>query len=148
MSTIFLDNFMRVAIQITHADRGMSVDGDLQIVSSVNVTQEDLESDLFTDCAMNSLQEAMSKGEAIITNNVIADISDAPVTNTNFSDLRIVVTIPVPGYGAIYFDKPIRVGVISKNAVEKLSNLVAHIQDNQLEDSSTDDIRSLYKEIG
>jgi hypothetical protein len=138
---------MRAAMQVTHASRGMSVDGDLQIVSSVNVTQEDLESDLFTDCAMNSLQEAMSKGEAIITNNIIADVSDAPTTNTNFSDLRIVVAIPVAGYGAIYFDKPIRVGIISKNAIEKLANLVIHIQDNQLEDSSEEKIRSLYQQL-
>jgi hypothetical protein len=147
MSTIFLDNFLQVAMKITHADRGLSVDGDMQIISSVNVTQQDLETDLFNECAMKCLQESMDKGEAIITNNVIADISDAPVTNTNFSDLRIVVAIPVGDYGAIYFDKPIRVGVISKNAVEKLSRLVTHIHDNQLEEKSTDDIISLYRQL-
>ena len=148
MSTTFLETFLHVAMKITHADRGMSVDGDMQIINSVKVTQEDLESELFIKCAMNSLQDAMDSGEAIITNNVIADISDAPTTNTNFSDLRIVVTIPVEGIGAIYFDKAIRVGIITKQAIEKLSRLVAHIQDNQLEDSSEEELRSLYTQIG
>lgn len=147
MNETFLENLMLTAKKITHAERCMAVDDDLQVISMVNIDQETIESDQFNDFASMTLRDAMNKNEAIITNNVITDVSEAPTTNTNFANLRVVVAVPVAGHGAIYLDQHIRQGVIPKPMIERLQNLVKYLMQNQLESISDSEMLKLFQQI-
>lgn len=147
MSNHFLVNFMYAAKTITKAQRGMAVDADLQLLDTINLSQDIINSNLFQEVASNNLNRALQKGEAIITNNMITDPSQAPVTNTNFADLRVVIIIPVDGYGAVYLDQPLRYGIIARSVIDKLVRLAMFILENQLEDGSPEQIEAWYGEL-
>ncbi len=86
MSDSFLHNFLRAARIITETERGLAVNTAMQIVSSVNVDQATIESTPFLNFALECMQQARDQREAIITNNTIRDISEAPNTNTGFAN--------------------------------------------------------------
>ena len=111
MSDSFLSTFMQVAKEITRAERCMSVTPDLSVVEIDNLDVNVLESDEFQELATNCLSKALETNSAVLTNNIITDPSQAPVTNTNFTDLRVIVAIPIKGTGAIYLDQHIRNGM-------------------------------------
>jgi hypothetical protein len=145
MGADFLGKFLRVARTITQAERGMAVDANFTLLDAINLTPQMIESRQFSDVAEPCLQRAQERNEAIITNNIITDPSQAPVTNTNFTDLRVVVVIPIKGQGAIYLDQHIRRGIIARDTIDKLMRLGAQIVDNGLEASSESEILALYK---
>ncbi len=122
MTSALLENLMIVARDLTQAERGVIVDKDLNILKLENVDTAFLESNEYIKFAKVNLQQAIVNNEAIIGNNVIQDMSAAPTTNTNFANLRMALVLPVVGHGAIYLDRPIRSGVISKNTVDRLMN--------------------------
>jgi len=147
MNETFLENLMHAAKKITHAERCMVVDDDLQVISMVNLDQETIESDKFNDFASATLREAMDKNEAIITNNVITDVSEAPTTNTNFTNLRVVVAVPVERQGAIYLDQHIRNGVIPKPMIDRFMGLVNHLLTNGMETLSSTEMVKMFQKI-
>jgi hypothetical protein len=99
MSATFLSNFMWLAQDVTGAERAMVTDGDLAILATVNLEQADLMSTQFN--GIEIIRQALDDGEPIITNNAVIDPRRAPVTNTNFSNLRVVVVIPIEELGAV-----------------------------------------------
>lgn len=146
MSATFLSNFMRLAQHETGAERAMAADGDLSILATLNLEQADLMSPQFN--GIEVIRQALDDGEPIITNNAVIDPRRAPVTNTNFSNLRVVVVIPVEEYGAIYLDQHIRRGVIPKELVNRLWLLAGHVVDSGEMERSLDELQALYQQIG
>ncbi len=130
MTSALLENLMIVARDLTQAERGVIVDKDLNILKLENVDTGFLESNEYIKFAKVNLQQAIANNEAIIGNNVIQDMSAAPTTNTNFANLRMALVLPVAGHGAIYLDRPIRSGVISKNTVDRLMVLISAVLSN------------------
>ncbi len=124
MTSGLLENLMIVARDITQAERGVIVDSELNILKLENVDTAFLESNDYLKFAVVNLRQAIETNEAIIGNNVVQDMSSAPTTNTNFANLRMALILPVLGHGAIYLDRPIRSGVISKSIVDRLMTLV------------------------
>jgi hypothetical protein len=116
----FLANFMQFSLKVTSAQRALAVDSALNAVSTEGVDEKVLGSSSFTEFAAQVLSDALKAGAAVITNNIITDPSQAPKTNTSFSDLRIVVAFPVGSLGAIYLDRPVKMGVISRDQVDRL----------------------------
>jgi hypothetical protein len=145
MSETFLSNFMHVTFQITGAERALVVDRDLKIIDMLNLEQSDVLADNFI--GIDVIQRSLNTGESIVTNNAVADMSSAPNTNTNFSNLRLIVVIPAAGNGAVYLDQLMRKGVIPKDMVNRLMALGEHIaQSGQLE-ISADEMANLYQQI-
>lgn len=146
MSTTFLSNFMRLALQYTGAERGMACDAELAIVDTLNLEQVDLLSDNFM--GIETLRRAYEKGEPIITNNAVMDPAMAPNTNTNFTNLRVIVVIPALPYGGIYVDQPIRRGIISKEIVNRLMMLASYAIENEYTEISEAQLGQLYEQMG
>jgi hypothetical protein len=145
MSETFLSNFMHVALDITGAERALAVDPDLTIVDMINLEQADVLDDNFI--GIDVIQRALQSGEAIVTNNAVSDVTHAPNTNTNFSNLRLVVVIPVGGYGAIYLDQLMRKGVIPKDRVNRLMELGEQIAESGELELSADEIGERYQQM-
>ena len=147
MSQTFLANYMRFAKDVTRAARALSVDADLNVVDSIDLTREQAEASNFHTLINDCLGQALQHNKAVITNNVITDPSKAPTTNTNFSDLRVVVAFPVVQYGAIYLDQHIRYGIIPKETVERLIAFASHLVENGQTDVSVEELSKLYKQF-
>jgi hypothetical protein len=145
MSASFLSNFMRFALQKTGAERGLACDLELSIVAQVNIEQADIMSEKFT--GIETMRRALENGESIITNNAVMDPSLAPVTNTNFSNLRVVVVIPLLNFGAIYLDQSIRRGIIAKEVVQKLTTLGNYALENGHTEISETELGELYQQM-
>ena len=147
MDEVYLEQFMNVAKDVTQAERGLAVDSDINIIKANNIDPSTIDSEEFKAFAIPNLQQAISRGEAIIANNVIADLSEAPTTNTNFANLRIAVALPITGHGAIYLDRRVRDGVITKQTIDKLMKLAQHVQDQGFKVQTQDDLYRLYQDI-
>jgi hypothetical protein len=100
-----------------------------------------LESNDYTKFAVSNLRQALKTNEAIIGNNVVQDLSSAPITNTNFANLRMALILPVMGHGAIYLDRPIRSGVIQKVTVDRLMALIKTV----LSENPAPDLTGLFE---
>jgi hypothetical protein len=147
MSRIFLENFMYAARKITSAECSLAVDAQLRPLVYVDPERDDADPAALGQFAIDCLRQAMTTGEAIITNNVITDPSEAPTTNTSFTDLKVVVALPVAHLGAIYLDRHIRKGIIPKQMVDRLMRLISHSLGEQREDSSEAELIELYEQI-
>ena len=147
MNKTFLTNFMEVAKKITHAERCIVVATDLELLNTINIDRAMVESTAFGEFVMECLREAIQSEDVVITNNVITDPSDAPTTNTNFANLRVVVALPLVGHGAVYLDQHIRSGIIPKQMTERLMRLATYVIDNNLEDSTVAELYKLYQDI-
>ena len=145
MSATFLTNFLRLALNITGAERGMAADDGLAIVATANLEQADVLSPQFT--GIEVIRQALDSGEPIITNNAVSDARRAPVTNTNFSNLRVVVVIPVEDRGAIYLDQHIRKGVFRKEIVDRLWLLGGRVLDSGNTNYSEVELQALYEQM-
>lgn len=147
MSDVFLKNFMNAAKQITHAERCMVVNTELQPVATENVDLAMIETTAFGEFALECLRKSMSTNEVVITNNVITDPSDAPTTNTNFANLRVIVAVPLKGSGALYLDQHIRNGVIARQTVERLMQLAQYLVSSAYYDKSTSEMVQFYQQL-
>lgn len=148
MSDSILSVVMRVAKEITNAERGMSVTSDLTVIDIENITTDMLQDDSFQEIALRSLSQAIESNQSVLTNNIITDPAQAPVTNTNFTDLRVIVAIPVEGEGAVYLDQHIRNGMFQRDTIDKLNRMVAEAVDRD-DLSLLDDVqlRQIYDDL-
>src|SRR5690606_11990385 len=114
MSDTFLLNLMRVASDITKAERAFAVNLELSVLGTLNIAPEQIEAPY-----MKCVQQAINEGNPIITDNysLSIDPSKAPVTNKSFPKLRFVLALPVTGHGAICLDQSLRGGVTTKEKV-------------------------------
>jgi hypothetical protein len=146
MST-FLSTFMRAARTILDAERSMAFDKDMNLQDRLNIDDAELQDDSFADLVLASVGQAIEQGEAVISNNMITDASDAPQTNIHLHDLRIMVAIPVLGYGAVYLDQRIRKGVFKREVVDKITQLASKISQSGDTSLSEDDVTALYDKL-
>ncbi len=144
MSDTFLLNIMRVAQDVTKAERAFAVNNDLNVVGTMNISQEQIEAP-YIKC----VQKAINQGSPIITDNytMTIDPSKAPVTNQSFPKLRFVVALPVPGHGAVCLDQSLRGGVTSKDKVDKLANFVHQIIKNQQTELDEEKLLDIYNQL-
>jgi hypothetical protein len=117
----FLVNFLQFALTTTSAERGLVVDIQHAILHTIALDTKALSSKIFDDLMKQVVEESMTTQTAVLTNNAISDPLDAPKTNTSFSDLRVIVAIPIEGHGAVYLDRPIKFGVIGRDILDKLT---------------------------
>lgn len=143
MAGSLLERFLYAAKDITGAERGLVVDLDMHIVQTANLDPALVASPEFIAFATRTLQDALAQGDPVVTNNVITDPAQAPTTNTNFADLRVIVAIPVRKHGAVYLEKHIREGVIDRETVVRLMRLAEQAMDNG-ESGDDDDLRAMY----
>ena len=146
MST-FLNNFMRAAYAITEAERCIAFDSNMMMQDRLNINDEELQKQSFADLVSAWIEQAIEAGEPIIANNLITDPSEAPKTNIHLKDLRMVVAIPVEGYGAIYLDQPIRKGVFERDMVDKITQLAHDLVQSGNTNLSEADMAEMYREL-
>ncbi|MBI1279750.1 MAG: hypothetical protein GC179_16600 [Anaerolineaceae bacterium] len=142
MNTSLLASLMQIAIQQTGADRAMVCDTHLAIVDSVNLEQADMLSEHLTDI----IQKAIASGQPLITNNAVRDAANAPLTKTNFDNLRGVVVIPVAGVGALYLDRPLKQGIIAKNTVNRLMKVAEQAAKDNSSETTAAKLGELYQQ--
>src|SRR5690349_8581457 len=142
MNTSLLASLMQIATQLTGADRAMVCDTQLSIVGSVNLEQADILSEHLTDV----VQKAITSGQPVITNNAVRDPASAPLTKTNFDNLRGVVVIPVAGIGALYLDRPLKQGIIAKNTVNRLMKVAEQAAKDGQTETTADKLTELYQQ--
>lgn len=147
MDKNFLENLLIAVIEITDAERGLAVSEDLVVQKASNFEGAMLESPEFIGFANECMQQALDTKDAVVTNNIITDISDAPTTNTNFSNLRVIVALPIKDHGAIYVDQHIRNGVIPKDVTDKLMRLVNQLLDDNSLHFTKEQIIAQYRQI-
>lgn len=116
----FLNRFLVFAGRVAAAERGFVTDTGLNYIDRVNLSDATLQEERFSKVAAKVMQESLEKGTVVITNNVIIDPEQAPVTNTSFSDLRMVAAVPLGGIGILYLDRPIKLGIISRDVLERI----------------------------
>lgn len=143
MSADFLSNFMRAALHISGAERGVACNAEPAIVDLHNIEQADVLSDQFN--GLEIVRQALAAGEPIITNNAVNNLRQAPVTNTNYSNLRVIVVIPLAPLGAVYLDQPIRKGIFPKELVARLGELGAYAVSGGLLNASASELVALYE---
>ncbi|MDQ7035883.1 MAG: hypothetical protein Q9P01_13935 [Anaerolineae bacterium] len=125
----------------------MAFDTDLKMLDSLNITDEDMEKQRFADLVSLWVEQAIEDSKAVIANNLITDSSKAPKTNIHLKDLRMVVAIPIEGYGAIYLDQAIRKGVFERVVVDKITQLANHLAQSGETGLSEDDMIEMYNEM-
>ena len=143
MNTSLLANLMQIAIQQTGADRAMVCDTQLAVIGSVNLEQADILSERLTEV----VQKAIATGQPVITNNAVKDVASAPVTKTNFDNLRGIVVIPVVGVGALYLDKPLKKGIIAKDKVNLLMKVAEHAAKSGQVETTAERLGELYQQL-
>lgn len=141
-NTSLLASFMQIAIQQTGADRAMVCDTHLAVVGSVNLEQADILSERLTEV----VQKAITTGQPVITNNAVKDAANAPLTKTNFDNLRGIVVIPVVGVGALYLDRPLKQGIIAKNTVLRLMKVGEEAAKDGQTETTADKLGELYQQ--
>jgi hypothetical protein len=147
MTDSILSIVMQVAKEITHAERGMSVTSDLTVIAIDNLTTDTVEDEAFQTVALKSLSKAIETNESVLTNNIITDPTQAPVTNTNFTDLRVIVTLPVLGQGAIYLDQHIRDGMFQRDTIDRLNRMVKKVVEQGDFSLDADALHKIYNSL-
>lgn len=144
MSETFLPNLMRVAYEITKAERAFAIDAQLTVVSTINILPEQVDVSY-----LKALKQVMEAKQPQITDSVTLAIppSQAPKTNQSFPQLRAVVFVPVAGHGAICVDWRMRTDLLTRQHVEKLMTLVEELLKNQNLNVTEDQIMKWYKEM-
>jgi len=139
--------FLNAAMEIGACDRGMAVDEQMNILDIVNLNEDIRQSPRFNLLMSVAVRRSIDTNEAIITNNVVTSAAEAPLTNTSFSDLRMVVAIPLEGEGAIYMDKPVKLGIIPRQMVDNLYEVGQDIIKSEPPvKADKDDIITRYKQ--
>jgi hypothetical protein len=126
------------AMHITQAECGLMVDEALQVVGTHAEGDFSFTPD---DVMLANLRHAIETQESLIGNNFT---TDAPDTNTNVMDLRVAVVLPVSGTGAIYLDKPVRQGVITKSVIDRLMHVIQQMAKNPSQSIDQDTLHQLY----
>lgn len=143
----FLTRFLRVAQQVTDADRAMTVDTHMQVVDQLNLDDVAMNETGFREFADPLLRQALTDRQAVVTNNIITDPSQAPKTNASFANLRVVVVMPVRDQGAVYLDQPVSKGVIERDAIDRLSQMLNRLQGDELETITEEEMVARYNKL-
>lgn len=136
MSDSLLLNLMHFAQKVTEAERCMAARSDLSILGAINLDEQTYENPEFRKITVPVLEQALKDQHVVLANNTITDPTLAPTTNTSYSNMRIIVAIPVIQIGVIYLDRQIRHGIIERNLLDRLHRLsseAAHQMDSSMD---------------
>ncbi|MEO0560915.1 MAG: hypothetical protein AAF125_02305 [Chloroflexota bacterium] len=144
MTENFLNHLMHFAIYATGAERGMAVNAAGEVVA-VQGLPDDIASDS-TFTGFRNIEQAYQDGERPhITNNMILDVSQAPKTNTNFANLRLVAVFLLDDMGAVYVDIRVRRGVIGQEDATRVQELAEGWVGGDLLDITTPQMIEQYE---
>lgn len=143
----FLLTVYAAILDITHAERAMAADEDLRILQMLKIKESDLQEARFGAVVQDALRRAMHERAPMVTNNIITDPSEAPDTNTNFADLRVIVALPVAGYGVVYLDQHIRYGMIPHGTVDRIMRLIEQVLPVPHDHLTAEDLIRLYQQM-
>jgi hypothetical protein len=142
----FLTTFMTFALNASGAERGMAVDGDLNVIGLHNLAQAEVEAPIFS--GFENIRQAYERNERPhITNNQILDPTEAPKTNTNFANLRLVVVFPFDDLGSVYMDQHVSTGAPAKNQIERLMRVAVAVIDSGDLNVSVADLQTIYARL-
>lgn len=144
MSAEFLTTYMEFAKNITQAERSLAMDTELNIVGRIDIAQELLDTQSFLMMARQIIKQSLRLKSGVLTNNLFQDPSDAPTTNTNFSNLRVVVAIPIIEHGGIYLDQHIRQGVIAREDIDRLTAFAGYLIESNRTAITLEELIHLY----
>ncbi len=147
MNDSFLSRYLWLALKVTEAERGFAVDPAMRIISQIGIDDQTLQKPEFISFAHMWLKQSLEDQKVVITNNIITDLSKAPNTNTSFSNLRSVICIPVDGSGAIYLDRHIRTGVIPREVIDHLSELLSQLTQENRESDTREALLERYQQF-
>jgi hypothetical protein len=133
----FLATFLHFAHDTAQAERGVALSPTLEVVARVNVEDSDLGAPKFIELTHQVAMQAYRDGSVVITNNAVTDPTQAPMTNTSFADLRVVVAFSLAKAGIIYLDRPIKLGVIPRDTLEKLKAFGESLLTDDAQDTTT-----------
>ncbi len=139
-----LEHLLNAIMRITAAERGLAVNTAFEVIHQVNFAQDVQTDTAFWDFAMQTFRTAAETRQPVLTNNVITDPSQAPTTNTNFANLRVVVVFPVKQAGYVYIDQPVKYGAFTRQQVDRLRQMLEHL-DTQGSALTEDAIYKLYE---
>lgn len=142
-----LRHLLEATVQITGAERGLAVDANHAVVHALNFEQEVTADAEFWGFVVQAFEQAAQAGQPMLTNNVITDPNLAPTTNTNFSNLRVVLVMPVQNQGYLYIDQPIKRGAFTREQIERLTHVIAQIDPANHNAITQQDIVSLYESV-
>ncbi len=146
MNEHLLESLLSAAMEITRAERALAVNIDLDPVATIKLKDSDLRDARFIEVARAALQKALAHGQPFVTNNIITNPDEAPTTNTNFADLRVVVAIPVDQQGALYLDQHIRYGMISQETILRFMKIVDQVIESGQLDVTSSELVDLYRQ--
>jgi hypothetical protein len=146
MSDTFLVTFLHLAIAITGAERGMALDSKNNVLALEKIQMAETSADDFTGFE-NVKQAYNTKERPHISNNTILDPEFAPNTNTNFSDLRIVIVFTLGEHGAVYIDQHVTKGVIKKEDTEKLIIVADYAMTQNMLHADQDTLKDIYNTL-
>ncbi|MFO1518301.1 MAG: sigma-54 dependent transcriptional regulator [bacterium] len=135
-----LNRLMDTALELAHAQNGFLVlksaeEGGALPGFSVSVarnfSKEALESEEFK-ISLSAIREAMEKGEAVLTDNALADPRFRDAKSVQLHQLKSILALPVIGkdevMGVFYLDQPLESGLIDPEtltALKTFSDLAA-----------------------
>lgn len=145
MADGLLTRLLRFAVAETRVDRIYAFDTEGTLVEYVLLDRPDAPAPEITAYMRGLIKQAQDSGEMIMSNNTFINPAEAPNTNTNIQNLRIYVVMPVKNYGALFFDQPIRGGVVPRPTIDKLFALCQRAALASTPDSLTDaQVQELY----
>ena len=146
MSDMLPVRFMHFALAITGAQRGMAVDTNGTVLAAVNLSDAELSAPDFTGF-INIEQAVASSERPYVTNNLIPDPDDAPNTNTNFTNLRLVVIFPLDAQGAVYIDQHVNQGVLPNAEIARLMRVAEMLMTSDETDADDAKFRAVYDQL-
>ncbi len=140
-----LEHLLNAMIRITGAERGLAVTPAFEVLHTVNF-DGDVKADAdFWAFALQTFGKASESHEPVLTNNIITDPTQAPTTNTNFANLRVVVVFPVKQLGYLYIDQPVKRGAFTRQQVDRLRQVIEQIDVANETPLTEDAIQNLYE---
>lgn len=140
-----LEHLLNATIRITGAERGLAVNPMFEVQHTVNFDGDVTADTALWGLALQTFRKASETHQPVLTNNIITDPTQAPTTNTNFANLRVVVVFPVKQLGYLYIDQPVKRGAFTRQQVDRLRQVIEHIDASNDTSLSEDAIQSLYE---
>lgn len=139
-----LELLLNATLHITAAERGLAVNATFEVLHVVNF-EGDVKADAdFWNFALQTFRKASETHQPVLTNNIITDPSQAPTTNTNFANLRVVVVFPIKQMGYVYIDQPVKRGAFTRQQVDRLRQVIERL--DTTDDTLTQEaIHNLYE---
>jgi len=128
-----LKSLMDAAMQLSQAENGFlllrseAADGPIpgfSVVVARNIKQEDIQSVNFS-LSLSAIREAMEKGEAIVTDNALADPRFSQAKSVQLKELKSILALPLNGpkevLGVFYLDHRFEMGLFGGDTLTALN---------------------------